>query len=89
MDVISIYEFEIKYFNLEIGIINKNSGIYFRPFCRVIGQLLDSSDIHLEVLSKILNCQCWESFCKSDDEDRNLEFADLEISEHFQKCFQS
>ena len=75
-------EFEIKNSDQEIEIIDKNSGRYLQHFFRVIDQRFD---IHLEAVSKILNCQGWESFSKSDEKEMNIEFADLEIAELFQK----
>ena len=78
-------EFEIKNLDQEIEIIDKNIGRYLQHFFRVIDQRFDSSDIHLEAVAKILNCQGWESFSNSDEGDMNTEFADLEISELFQK----
>ena len=77
-------EFEIKNLDQEIEIIDKNSGRYLQHFFRLIDQRFDSSDIHLEAVSKILNCQGWESFSKSDEDEMIIEFADLEIAEPFQ-----
>ena len=79
------YECEIKNLDQEIEIVDKNSGRYLQHFFRVIDQRFDSSDIHLEAISKILNCQGCESFSKSGEEEMNIEFADLEIAELFQK----